>query len=440
MLPKNENTHIAKNYRPIACQNLMFKLYTSCINTFVQQHCEMNNIVTTEQAGGKRGVWGCLEQLLINKTVLNEVKQNRRNLVTVWLDYQKAFDSVPHEWLIESLKLAKLPPLIVTAIDTLTKSWATNIHISGENVSFTSNLIEYKNGIFQGDGLSVLWDVGQLYQQYVINTKSQKFTEKQMHGYLFKKVKEQDQINKSTSWTTDKYITSHFEGYAFAIHEQEINTKDLQYRRDIKSGKTPWQNNKCRLCNYCVEDITHVISSCSKMSSRYYLPLRHDVIAKTVYNEILRKENPDRKKLINNETEFITTVNDKELWWNVAVKTSSKVPHNRPDMIVWDMTKKLCYIIEFSCPADINIVNKVSEKENIYGPLIRNMQMMYENYSFMFIPIIVGALGHVPKCIFTNIENLGFTKNKTKKLVKKLQVLSVTGTVKICKTFMSFKV
>ena len=28
---------------------------------------------------------------------------------------------------------------------------------------------------------------------------------KQMHGYLFKKVKEEDQIRKSTSWTTDKY-------------------------------------------------------------------------------------------------------------------------------------------------------------------------------------------------------------------------------------------
>ena len=128
--------------------------------------------------------------------------------------------------------------------------------------------------------------MGQLYQQYVINTKSQKFTEKQMHGYLFKKVKEQDQLDKSSSWTTGKYITSHFEGYAFAIHEQEINTKDLQSRRDIKSGKTPSQNNKYRLCN-CVKDLTHVISSCSKMSSCYYLQLRHDVIAKTVYNEIL---------------------------------------------------------------------------------------------------------------------------------------------------------
>ena len=62
--------------------------------------------------------------------------------------------------------------------------------------------------------------------------------------------------------------TSHFDGYEFTIHEPEVDTKDLQYRRDIKSGKTPSQNNKYRLCNYCVEDITHVTSRCSKMLSR----------------------------------------------------------------------------------------------------------------------------------------------------------------------------
>ena len=69
------------------------------------------------------------------------------------------------------------------------------------------------------------------------------------------------------------------------------------------------------------------------MSSRYYLPLRHDAIAKTVYNEILQKENPDKKKLVNNETEFIMAVNDKELWWKIPVKTSSRFPHNQPDAI-----------------------------------------------------------------------------------------------------------
>ena len=40
LIPKSEDTNIAKNYRPIACQNLIFKLYTGCINTFLQHHCE----------------------------------------------------------------------------------------------------------------------------------------------------------------------------------------------------------------------------------------------------------------------------------------------------------------------------------------------------------------------------------------------------------------
>ena len=46
----------------------MLKLYTSYINQFLEHHCEVNDIVTTEQAGGKKEVWGCPEQLLINKT------------------------------------------------------------------------------------------------------------------------------------------------------------------------------------------------------------------------------------------------------------------------------------------------------------------------------------------------------------------------------------
>ena len=35
LTPKNENTCIAKNYRPIACLNIMYKIYTSCLNIFL---------------------------------------------------------------------------------------------------------------------------------------------------------------------------------------------------------------------------------------------------------------------------------------------------------------------------------------------------------------------------------------------------------------------
>ena len=49
----------------------------------------LHNIITNEQAAGKKGTWGTTEQLLINKSILKEVKNSRRNLVTVWLDYHK---------------------------------------------------------------------------------------------------------------------------------------------------------------------------------------------------------------------------------------------------------------------------------------------------------------------------------------------------------------
>ena len=110
LLPKNEHTQAAKNYRPIACLNLTCKHYTSCLNSFLEHHCRINNIITVEQAGGKKGIWGTTEQLLINKNILKEAKTLKRNIYTVWLDYQKAFDSVTYEWLLRSLKLAKVSP------------------------------------------------------------------------------------------------------------------------------------------------------------------------------------------------------------------------------------------------------------------------------------------------------------------------------------------
>ena len=120
--------------------------------------------------------------------------------------------------------------------------------------------------------------------------------------------------------------------------------------------------------------------------------------------------------------------------------TSAKVPHNKPDLILWNIKEKHCDIIEFSCPADVNVTRKVAEKENIYGPLIRNLQMLYSDYSYSFYPIIVGALGTVPMCLSIYIRKLGFNKSETSKLIRLLQVVAISGTVKICKTFVKFKV
>ena len=118
-------------------------------------HCNSNNIVTKEQAAGKRNSWGCTDQLLINKMIYEEVKENRRNLTTVGLDYKKALDSIPHSWILESLKLARAPDKIINAIYVPMTKWKTKMHIYGENKRIETDEIEYNRGIIQGDTLSL---------------------------------------------------------------------------------------------------------------------------------------------------------------------------------------------------------------------------------------------------------------------------------------------
>ena len=78
----------------------------------------------------------------------------------------------------------------------------------------------------------------------------------------------------------------------------------------------------------------------------------------------------------------------------MSVKTATKVPHNK-----LDRETKICSIIEFSCPLDININKKVNEKSENYGQFVRNLEIMYPDYKFQVAPIVVGAMGSVTKCL-----------------------------------------
>ena len=66
------------------------------------------------------------------------------------------------------------------------------------------------------------------------------------------------------------------------------------------------------------------------MSSRYYLPLEHDSVAKAIYLKRTKK-NANTEVQFWNENEFIEKIRDYEYWWNVPIKTSTKLPHNKPD-------------------------------------------------------------------------------------------------------------
>ena len=66
----------------------------------------------------------------------------------------------------------------------------------------------------------------------------------------------------------------------------------------------------------------------------------------------------------------------KEQWWNASIKTATKVPHNKPDLITWlhgTVKQKSVWLS--------------NEAALVYAPLVRNWQIMHPGYK------VVGAMG-----------------------------------------------
>lgn len=70
-----------------------------------------------------------------------------------WIDYKKAFDSVPHSWIIDSLHIYKVSPTIIGFLERAMRERKTEMQLFYSNGSIKTGKIAIKRGIFQGDPL-----------------------------------------------------------------------------------------------------------------------------------------------------------------------------------------------------------------------------------------------------------------------------------------------
>ena len=63
--------------------------------------------------------------------------------------------------------------------------------------------------------------------------------------------------------------------------------------------------------------------------------------------------------------------------------------------------------------------------------LLRNSQIMHPCYKFEIAPIVVGAMGYLLECQVTYLKLAGFKGKEIKLLIHRIQVKSISGTVKI---------
>ena len=81
--------------------------------------------------------------------MLQECKRSKKNLCMAWIDYQKAFDRVPHSWIIKSLELIGINNKVISFTRKVMSYWRTRMRLHTENTLIETEDIKIQCGIFQ---------------------------------------------------------------------------------------------------------------------------------------------------------------------------------------------------------------------------------------------------------------------------------------------------
>ena len=105
LLPKCNDLSAPQNLCSIICLNIVYKLWTGCLASLMYDHCEKYHLIHPAQKGCSRGQYGCVDHLLLTNSVWHQMRSKYHSLSVAWLDYRQAYNSVPHNWLLECLRL-----------------------------------------------------------------------------------------------------------------------------------------------------------------------------------------------------------------------------------------------------------------------------------------------------------------------------------------------
>ena len=73
--------------------------------------------------------------MLIDKAVLRHaMKAKHRNLAMAWIDYKKAYDMLPHSWIVETLNIFKVARNIDGLLRGSMKDWKTELTSGDETL------------------------------------------------------------------------------------------------------------------------------------------------------------------------------------------------------------------------------------------------------------------------------------------------------------------
>ena len=148
---KKGNRSDPGNYRPVSLTSIICKVLESFVRDQVMKYMEDNNFFSDCQHGFRR-CRSCVTQLLDAMNDYTDLIESGDSIDVIYLDFRKAFDTVPHKRLINKLKAYGVNGPILDWIESFLTGRTQRVKVKNSYSDYTS----VKSGIPQGSILGPL--------------------------------------------------------------------------------------------------------------------------------------------------------------------------------------------------------------------------------------------------------------------------------------------
>ena len=121
------------------------------------------------------------------------------------------------------------------------------------------------------------------------------------------------------------------------------------------------------------------------------------------------------------------------------IQTVPQIRNNKPDITLWNKTKKTCHIIDVCVPLDQNVHVQEKAKIDTYTPLSISLHRLYPDYTYEIIPIVLGATGLITDSLVKSLTTILEDKKTVHSVIATMQRKALIGSMRVLKSALSKK-